>query len=115
MKPLEEIKQSYRLHIIETGLDGLVAHLVHPCYKLGTVIIIASWGGGWEHVSVSLGRRCPTWDEMCMIKDIFWGEEECVVQFHPPHSEYVNLHPYCLHLWKKSGEVFETPPKEYIG
>lgn len=77
--------------------------------------VIASWGGGWEHVSVSLARRCPTWEEMCMVKDIFWGEEECVVQFHPPRSEYVNRHPYCLHLWKKIGEEYETPPKEYVG
>lgn len=61
------------------------------------------------------GRRCPTWEEMCMVKDIFWGEEECVVQFHPPRSEYVNRHPYCLHLWKKIGEEYETPPKEYVG
>lgn len=21
------------------------------------------------------------------------------MQVHPPRSEYVNLHPYCLHLW----------------
>lgn len=79
------------------------------------VAVIASCGGGWEHVSVSLARRCPTWEEMCMVKDIFWGEEECVVQFHPPRSEYVNRHPYCLHLWKKIGEEYETPPKEYVG
>lgn len=115
MRPIAEVKQNYRLHIIKEGLDGLAADLVHPCYKPGTVIIVASWDGGWEHVSVSLPRRCPTWDEMCMIKDIFWGEEECVVQFHPPRSEYINLHPYCLHLWKKIGGAFETPPKEYVG
>ena len=23
--------------------------------------------------------------------------------------------PYCLHLWKKIGEEYETPPKEYVG
>lgn len=51
---------------------------------------------------------------MCRIKDIFWGEDECVVQFHPPKNEYINLHPYCLHLWKKIGESFETPPKQFV-
>ena len=91
------------------------AYLNHPSYKPEAVVIVASWGGGWEHVSVSLARRCPTWEEMCMIKDIFWGEEECVVEYHPPRSQYVNRHPYCLHLWKKIGEEFETPPKEYVG
>ena len=76
--------------------------------------IIASWAGGWEHVSVSLRNRCPTWDEMCLVKDIFWRDDECVVQFHPPKSEYVNLHPYCLHLWKKIGEAVELPPKSFV-
>lgn len=36
------------------------------------------------------------------------------VQFHPPKSEYVNLHTYCLHLWKKIGGTFETPPKMFV-
>lgn len=87
MRPIEEIKKNHRLMIVREG---------------------------WEHVSVSLPRRCPTWDEMCLIKDIFWDEEECVVQFHPPRSQYVDTHPYCLHLWKKIGETYETPPKEFV-
>lgn len=32
--------------------------------------VIASDGDGWEHVSVSLPTRCPTWDEMCRVKHI---------------------------------------------
>ena len=114
MRTVEIIKQNHRLHIIDGGKDGFAAHLVHPNYRLGEVVIIASWGGGWEHVSVSLKKRCPTWDEMCMIKDIFWSDDECVVQFHPHKSEYVNTHPYCLHLWKKIGEDYETPPKHFV-
>lgn len=71
------------------------------------LLIVASGGdpgdtmsGGWEHVSISTKTRCPTWDEMCTVKDLFWGEEETVLQFHPPHSQYVNNHRHCLHLWK---------------
>ncbi|MET4045883.1 hypothetical protein ABIC03_007620 [Bradyrhizobium sp. RT6a] len=26
---------------------------------------------GWEHVSVSARRRSPSWDEMCLVKDLF--------------------------------------------
>lgn len=44
-----------------------------------------------------------------------YADEECVVQYHPPKSEYVNFHPYCLHLWRKVGENFETPPKHFVG
>ena len=29
-------------------------------------------GMGWQHVSVSLPKRCPNWLEMCMIKNLFW-------------------------------------------
>jgi len=78
---------------------------------------IVSDGGGWEHVSVSLADRCPTWDEMCFIKNMFWDEDDLVIQFHPPKSEYVNCHKYCLHLWRKTNtnNFCETPPKLFVG
>ncbi len=57
--------------------------------------------GGWEHVSVSpLKGRMPTWDDMCEIKDIFWDDEEEVIQIHPKKSKYVNMVDNCLHLWR---------------
>lgn len=77
--------------------------------------VIASDGAGWEHVSVSRTDRCPTWDEMCQIKDIFWDDEDCVIQFHPPRSEYVNCHPYCLHLWSPVGENILVPASILVG
>ena len=70
---------------------------------------------GWEHVSVSLPHRCPTWEEMCYVKSRFWGPEDCVIQFHPPASEYVNLHPYCLHLWRPVSGDIRRPPRELVG
>jgi hypothetical protein len=76
----------------------------------GRLLVIISDGGGWEHVSVSNPLRCPTWEEMCFIKDMFWHPDDCVVQFHPPRSQYINNHEYCLHLWRKSNTNFETPP-----
>jgi len=69
----------------------------------------------WEHVSVSCAGRCPTWDEMQTVKTMFWRDDETVVQFHPRNDEYVNLHPYCLHLWRKVGKEFELPPRNLIG
>ena len=59
MRPISDIKANYRLSIVQTGLDGFAAYLNHPSYKPEAVVIVASWGGGWEHVSVSLARRCP--------------------------------------------------------
>lgn len=77
--------------------------------------IIASDGAGWEHVSVSLPDRCPTWEEMARVKAMFWDADDCVVQFHPPASEYVNNHPYCLHLWRSTRHSFPMPDSLLVG
>lgn len=74
-----------------------------------TLMVQFSNGGGWDHVSVSRKDRCPTWEEMCLVKDYFFEPEDVVVQFHPRTSEYRNLHPYCLHLWRAQGITFPTP------
>ena len=67
--------------------------------------------GKWEHVSVSCANRCPTWEEMQHVKELFWGDEETVIQFHPKKSKYINRMPHCLHMWKKTGEDHELPPE----
>lgn len=73
----------------------------------------------WEHVSVKArdhkGERTPTWAEMCWVKEQFWDDDECVVQFHPPKSEYVNNHQFVLHLWKPIGVAMPTPPSICVG
>ncbi len=68
----------------------------------GSVVfkVIVSDGLGWDHVSVSLKDRCPTWAEMSYIKHAFFRGDECVMQLHPPEDRYVNHHPFCLHLWR---------------
>jgi len=86
---------------------------------------IVSDGMGWEHVSVSLVAgsrkqyvllsRCPTWEEMCKMKDTFWSDDDLVVQFHPPKSEHVNCYPYCLHLWRTTHDAIPAPPSILVG
>lgn len=78
-------------------------------FRLNNLHIIASNGEGWDHVSVSLPDRCPSWNEMCRVKDLFFFDEECVMQLHPAKSAYVNNHPYTLHLWKPQNAVIPTP------
>lgn len=77
--------------------------------------VIASDGEGWEHVSVSRRDRCPTWEEMCQIKALFWDDDDCVIQYHPPKSEYVNNHSYCLHLWRPVGITLPMPDSILVG
>lgn len=46
--------------------------------------------------------------------DNFFKDEEAVVQYHPPKSEYVNIHTYCLHLWKPTSHEMPKPPKIFV-
>jgi hypothetical protein len=96
---------------IEKGVDG-GAFLI-PFRGRG-LAVIASNDGGWEHVSVSLKNRCPNWEEMCFIKSMFWDEKEYVMQLHPPKSKHLNIHQYCLHLWKPLNQEIPIPPIEFV-
>lgn len=95
------------------------------------LVIIASSGDPesgiyWEHVSVRAvqmanlhGRtaavdQTPTWDEMCQVKNLFWGPEDVVMQLHPAKSNYVNKNQHVLHLWRPTREVIPLPPIELV-
>lgn len=69
----------------------------------------------WEHVSASRTDRMPTWEEMCRVKDIFWDDTDCVIQYHPPKSDYVNNHLFCLHLWRPIGIELPRPDSIFVG
>jgi hypothetical protein len=72
--------------------------------------IIASTGEGWDHVSASLPHRCPTWEEMSAIKRAFFRRDEWAYELHPPESENLSLHQYCLHLWRCQYQDMALPP-----
>jgi hypothetical protein len=103
--------------------DGMTGYFVIPVAEDAWALTIASPGNElmpWEHVSARIGykkyhgkmaERLPTWDEMCLLKEIFWDNDECVMQLHPKESDYVNQHPLVLHLWKPVGMEIPTPPK----
>lgn len=90
-----------------------------PLSGRSKAFVIASDGYGWEHVSVHIisdgKQRTPTWSEMCKIKDLFWSDEETVIQYHPPKSEYVNNHKHCLHLWKPIHFTIPLPDSSLVG
>lgn len=114
MKTLEQIKESNRIIVGYVGPDGGQGEIHMPTWK-GS--IIWSFGGGWEHVSVApyQKRITPSWDDMCRIKEIFFKEDECVVQYHPPKSQYVNNMQNCLHIWRPLNETMPMPPSILVG
>ena len=83
--------------------------------KTEKLFCLASDGMGWEHVSVSCRHRCPTWAEMAYVKSQFWGPDDIVMQLHPRETDYVNDHPFCLHLWRPVGVELPTPPPIMVG
>jgi hypothetical protein len=92
-------------------VDG---HYVIP--RKGIVLtVIASDGEGWEHVSVSTSRRCPTWEEMEFIRGLFWRDDETVMQLSVPRASHRSLHPYCLHWWKPTDQDIPRPPDGLVG
>lgn len=53
----------------------------------------------WLHVSLAYKTRLPSWDDIKMVKSIFIGDNRFAYQVFPPVDQYVNLHPFVLHLW----------------
>jgi len=70
---------------------------------------------GWEHLTVSGKNKVPDWDVMCKVKDIFWDEEECCIEYHPRKSQYINNNEYCLHIWRPDFMELPEPPLHLLG
>jgi hypothetical protein len=120
MKFPEQFRIQQGKYTSETGDPFGLFHVPARLANGRTLRIIADDGSltDWEHVSVSIPDRpdtCPSWPEMCLVKDLFWDAEDCVVQFHPPASQYINNHAGCLHLWRSRLEEIPTPPSILIG
>ena len=104
---------------------GPYGHFILPSPEAGWRLLLICDNGelpeadGWEHVSVHARRydqmRTPTWKEMAFVKAACWDGEDVVVQFHPRASEYVNVHPHVLHLWRHRTREFPTPPPNLVG
>jgi hypothetical protein len=104
------------------GMNGLF--VISFSAERGSIYMLkclASDQAGWEHVSVTdqTNRKsqlvCPTWEMMCRIKRAFWDDDECVIEYHVPLSEWVNEHPGCLHLWRPIGIELPRPPAIFVG
>ena len=113
VKPFSELTKFRKRHpMLGWGdSEGGFFTVVSPVQKNKDFRIIASIGGGWDHVSVSLEHRCPTWMEMDFIKRIFFNSDEIVMQIHPEEKDHINVMPFCLHLWRPQNEVIPLPPK----
>jgi hypothetical protein len=114
MRNLHELLRDTQLHCQQRGPDG-GSFLVKSPVDKGTMKVIASFGLGWDHVSVSRPTKCPNWPEMDFVRRLFFKDNETVMQLHVPVGEHISYHPYCLHLWRPHGVEIPRPPNELVG
>lgn len=87
-RDLQKCLGAHDIQITHLGFDGGCGVFTKGTLKSATVIW--SYAGGWEHVSICPKNRTPDWNEMCLLKDVFWNEDETVIQYHPAKTNYVN-------------------------
>lgn len=119
MKDFKEIFENKRLSFIEfsrneNGECVLGGFTVEPITNKRLNFKFTKTHG-WEHLSVSMPNKCPSWEQMCFIKDQFWRDDEACVEYHPKKEDYVNNHKYCLHIWRPYEVELPTPPSIMVG
>lgn len=80
--------------------------------------VIASNGGGWDHVSVHAfsngAPHTPTWREMEWVKRRFFKSSETAMQLHVAERDHISNHEHTLHLWRPRAGTIPLPPKEMV-
>ena len=116
MKTIDEILSSGVIYSdkLKISDDGLKGFLVVDRIDMS---FVASWGGGWDHVSVAPLKRkiTPSWDMMCKVKDIFFKPDETAIEIHPSEDQYVDNLSNCLHLWRSNDKPMTLPPSFMVG
>lgn len=106
MKPVHKIKETVEHSpiILPLGWDKVnMNSWVNKRTGLAVILTVEehSIGGNWLHVSVSRQTRIPTYQDMCLVKELFIGRESKAIQIFAPESEHVNHNPNVLHLWAR--------------
>lgn len=114
MRNLNTVKDLVRRCDLERRIYGRLGDSYNGVFDMGGLRIIASNGEGWDHVSVSHQMRTPTWTEMQDVFRACFLPTETVVQFHVPHSDHIDVHPHCLHLWRCQSTEFPRPPAHMV-
>jgi len=122
MRNINEIKKTTGMSIKKEANNGFGGTMFkNVIYKksgmkaIDPLNFIFSVSDGWEHLSISTPTRCPTWEEMQFMKEVFWRDDEICYQLHPKKEDYIDNHPYCLHIWRKIGTDLELPPTWMVG
>lgn len=69
-------------------------------YLVGGCSVIHSIDNGLHHISLSNKHRLPTYEEMKTARYRICPDVKYMAQIFPPESEFINVHPNCLHLYE---------------
>jgi hypothetical protein len=69
-------------------------------------------GGIWWHISIAHPLGLPSWEQLVEVKEAFMGKEVKAMHLLPPRSQWMNVHPHCMHLWVRLDG--DTYPDELI-
>jgi len=73
-------------------------------FKMGRCYVIVSKDNDLWHLSISTASASPSYNEIKEARYRFIPDNVTMAQIFPPKAEFVNLHPYCHHLWEIQGE-----------
>lgn len=67
---------------------------IHPDPKFNALL----------HVSMSYPDHDPSWEEIKMVRAVFFPRDVDAMMILPRAGNYVNKHEHCFHLWQCPGE-----------
>jgi hypothetical protein len=91
---------------------------LHELSQKGAVpVTVRSWRGGdglavlassdvtprWGallHVSLSYADHDPTWEDIKLVRGVFFPADGDAMIMLPRQSDYINVHAHCFHLWQ---------------
>ena len=69
-------------------------------YVMGRCDVIVTIDKGRWHLSISTPHCSPSYKEIKEARYRFIPNKVVMAQIFPPKEEFVNLHPYCHHLFE---------------
>lgn len=92
----------------------MIPYRVKGKLRTSVLRVICSSGEGWDHVSVSVAGRTPTWEEMEYVKRLFFEDDACCMQLHVPPEDHLSYNDHCLHIWQPHAGGIPRPPGDLV-
>lgn len=94
----------------DQGFFEIDGYAISCCYYngrrgLAVLLSLSTMDNGERFIHCSLSRRSrlPSWDDVKVVKTTFLGEDTEAFHIVPKKEDYINVNPYCIHLWVPYG------------